>query len=46
MWATVSGNGKLEPLDNGRFADIRPMTMREFLARNPLQRGGLGSLVG
>ena len=46
VWSMVSGKGKLDPLDNGRYPDIQPMTMREFLSRNPLLRGGLGSLVG
>jgi len=45
VWAMVSGKGKLDPLDNGRYPDIRPMTMREFLSRNPSLSGGLGSLV-
>jgi nucleoside-diphosphate-sugar epimerase len=46
VWAMVSGKGKLDPLDNGRYPDIRPMTMREFLSRNPSLSGGAGSLAG
>jgi nucleoside-diphosphate-sugar epimerase len=46
VWAQVSGKGKLDPLDNGRYPDIRPMTMREFLSRNPSLSGGAGSLAG
>jgi nucleoside-diphosphate-sugar epimerase len=44
VWAMVSGKGKLDPLDNGRYPDIRPMTMREFLSRQPSLKGGTGSL--
>ena len=46
VWAMVSGKGKLDPLDNGRYPDIRPMTMQEFLSRNPSLGGGAGSLAG
>jgi nucleoside-diphosphate-sugar epimerase len=46
VWAMVSGKGKLNPLDNDRYPDIRPMTMREFLSRNPSLSGGVGSLAG
>jgi uncharacterized protein YbjT (DUF2867 family) len=46
VWAQVSGKGKLDPLDNGRYADIRPTTMRELLSQNPSLSGGAGSLAG
>jgi hypothetical protein len=39
-WAMVSGKAKLDPLDNGRYPNIRPMTMREFLSRSPSPGGG------
>lgn len=45
IWAMVSGKGKLDPLDNGRYPEIRPMSMREFLSRNPSLSGGTGSLA-
>jgi nucleoside-diphosphate-sugar epimerase len=34
----VSGKGKLHPLDNDHYPDIRPMTMREFLFGNISRR--------
>ena len=46
VWTMVSGKGKLHPLDNDRYPDIWPMTMREFLFRNISRRiAGLRSVV-
>jgi hypothetical protein len=42
----VSGKGKLHPLENDRYPEIRPMTMREFLFRDISRRiVGLRSLL-
>ena len=38
VWTMVSGKGKLHPLDNDRYPDIRPITMREFLFRDISRR--------
>jgi hypothetical protein len=46
VWTMVSGKGKLRPLDNDRYPDIRPLTMREFLFRDISRRiAGLRSVV-
>jgi nucleoside-diphosphate-sugar epimerase len=34
QWSMVTGKGKLEPLDNDRYADIRPTTVEEFVRQN------------
>ena len=35
QWAMVSGKAKLDELDNERYPDIKPMSMRDFLSHKP-----------